>query len=175
MTKRAKIDAVRAEVAGLADADRTALCDRWVACFGLPPPKGISRRLLERAAAYAIQARAFGGLKPKTRKALISVVGDPVDTASEPGRKPKPKLAQGTRLLRDWNGRTHEIIVIESGFVWNGKLYPSLSAVARAITGAPSTASATGNSSAVPARSDHAVMTVASPPFSRRNQLIATP
>ena len=48
----------------------------------------------------------------------------------------KPHLAPGTRLLREWNGRTHQVDVTDDGFVWNGETYRSLSAVARAITGA---------------------------------------
>lgn len=45
-------------------------------------------------------------------------------------------LAAGTRLVREWNGRTYHVDVIAGGFVWNGARYQSLSAIAREITGA---------------------------------------
>jgi hypothetical protein len=44
-------------------------------------------------------------------------------------------LAPGTRLLREWQGRTHQVTVLASGFEWNGVRYRSLSAIARSITG----------------------------------------
>lgn len=44
--------------------------------------------------------------------------------------------AAGTRLVREWNGRMHVVEVTDDGFVWNGKSYRSLSAIAKRITGA---------------------------------------
>ena len=41
----------------------------------------------------------------------------------------------GTRLVREWQGRTHTVLVTDTGFEYAGKHYPSLSAIARAITG----------------------------------------
>ena len=46
-----------------------------------------------------------------------------------------PRFKPGMRLIREWQGRTHEVTVLEEGFQWNGKSYRSLSAIARAITG----------------------------------------
>ena len=46
-----------------------------------------------------------------------------------------PSVSDGTRLLRDWGGTTHEVLVTEDGATWNGQNYTSLSAVARAMTG----------------------------------------
>ncbi len=42
----------------------------------------------------------------------------------------------GSQLIREWNGRTHRVEAGEAGFTWSGVHYASLSAVARAITGA---------------------------------------
>jgi len=41
----------------------------------------------------------------------------------------------GTILAREWNGRMHRVAVLAEGFAWNGKIYPSLSKIAHAITG----------------------------------------
>jgi hypothetical protein len=57
--------------------------------------------------------------------------------AGRPGRRPRHDvhLLEGTKLLREWRGLTHEVTVIEGGYEHQGKRYRSLSAVARAITG----------------------------------------
>jgi hypothetical protein len=124
---------VEKEIAALAGESREAMIERWHAVYGRPPPKGISRRLLERSAAYQVQVKATGGLKPRLRRQLLSY-------ATEDRRKRKTSpggaLSPGTRLVREWNGRNHTVEVVDQGFVWNGKVHRSLSAVAQAITGA---------------------------------------
>ena len=42
----------------------------------------------------------------------------------------------GARLMREWGGRTHVVDVIQGGYVFEAKVYPSLTAIARKITGA---------------------------------------
>lgn len=61
--------------------------------------------------------------------------------ASRPSVRAEPsaerrKLVPGARLLRDWNGKTHAVDVVESGYLYEGTEYRSLSAIARRITGA---------------------------------------
>ncbi|WP_146344851.1 DUF2924 domain-containing protein [Phaeobacter marinintestinus] len=51
------------------------------------------------------------------------------------GIAPHSTAGVGTRLLKEWGGATHEVIVIECAATWNGESYSSLSAVARAMTG----------------------------------------
>src|SRR5262245_8287129 len=121
------------EVARLADLTREALIDRWILAHGYPPPKGISRRLLELSAAYALQSRASGGLKPALRRTLAAALL----SESKPSKSVRDTTAikPGTRLIRVWNGRSHHIEVMPDGFLWNEKHYRSLTAIARAITG----------------------------------------
>ena len=45
---------------------------------------------------------------------------------------PKP----GTRLIREWRGVTHAVLVHADGYEWQGERHRSLSLIARAITGA---------------------------------------
>ena len=45
------------------------------------------------------------------------------------------KLSAGATLLREWNGETHEVRVLEKGFDYRGHKHRSLSAIAREITG----------------------------------------
>ena len=44
-------------------------------------------------------------------------------------------LSIGTRLLREWQGRTHHVTVVVGGFEYDGRMWPILSAIARSITG----------------------------------------
>jgi hypothetical protein len=121
------------EIDGLADLPRADLVARWRALYRGDPPKGISRRLLVLAIAYAMQAKAYGGLSPATRRRLRKAGKGPSRSkAASTHSAPRP----GTRLVREWNGTTHVVDVVEGGFVWNGVRHASLSAVARAITGA---------------------------------------
>lgn len=49
---------------------------------------------------------------------------------------PKTTASKGTRILKDWGGTTHEVLITgDGGATWNGQSYSSLSAVARAMTG----------------------------------------
>ena len=109
--------------------DRAALITAWEEVFGSSAPKGISRTFLRRFLAFEIQARKAGGL-PKNVQATLAR-----DSTALPRAK-APALRSGGRLLREWNGVTHTVDVTETGFVWNGEPYRSLSAIARAITGA---------------------------------------
>src|SRR5947199_9197275 len=47
----------------------------------------------------------------------------------------RPQLKPGTRLMREWQGRTYEVVVLDDGFSWQGARCNSLSAIARKITG----------------------------------------
>ena len=126
-----------AEIERIADAPRIELLDRWAKAYGQPPPKGISRRLLEYAAAYQIQVKALGGLKQATKRKLQRIAGSSGELQIPP-EKPAPRksLAPGTRLVRDWQGRSHSVDVTEDGFTYDGAHYRSLSHIARTITGA---------------------------------------
>ena len=130
-----RCDRVEAEIAALPSHSRAELLEHWRMLHSTPPPKGISRALLIRAIAYAMQAKRCGGLKPTVIRRLRKAVdGSLPEERREIGTK--PRLKPGARLVREWNGVTHVVEVVEEGFVWNGTRFNSLSAVARAITGA---------------------------------------
>lgn len=113
-------------------ANRSYLTQRWEAAFGAPPPPFVSLRLMRKALTYEDQCRDYGGLPAELRRRLRAIAtghGTPSDT-------PARALSVGAQLVREWNGRTYRIEVAEDGFRMDGKLYSSLSAVARRITGA---------------------------------------
>jgi hypothetical protein len=82
--------------------------------------------LLRMMLAWRLQAEVLGGLSPDA-KSLLTRRG-PVDVE---GRA----HGIGAILRRTWEGRQIEAIVEPDGFRFEGKLYASLSAVARAATG----------------------------------------
>ena len=45
------------------------------------------------------------------------------------------ELTPGTVLVREWDRRSHRVMVLAGGFAWNGQTYDSLTKVALAITG----------------------------------------
>jgi len=126
-------DKVSQDISALTNASREELVERWNLTYGRLPPKGISRRLLERSAAYDIQEEAHGGLKPQVKRQLTSFLAY---DKSKMVATPKRTLATGTRLVREWNGRSHTVEVLDKGYAWNGDVHKSLSAIAFVITGA---------------------------------------
>ena len=154
---------IEEEVAALGDLTREDLVARWIKAYGCPPPKGVKRGLLERAAAWHLQARHFGGLSPAARKAIRDAVklgnsvgdaspkladGDDAAGATRSGETANatlrgdrplvqpPALRLGTRLVREWNGRTHVVDVNGMALSSTARRIASLSAIAKRITGA---------------------------------------
>ncbi|MHA1560383.1 MAG: DUF2924 domain-containing protein [Alphaproteobacteria bacterium] len=123
------------EIDALADLARSELVERWRTHYRTEPPKGISRSLLIRAVAYEMQAKRYGGLKPATDRRLGRIANGAAD-GNHGSRKASPRLHPGARLVREWNGVSHVVDVIKGGFIWKGERHRSLSAIARAITGA---------------------------------------
>jgi hypothetical protein len=126
-----------AALAELASAPLESLRERWARRYGRLPPRNLSRRLLEYAAAYDIQARIYGGLKLAIRRKLLQVAAKGRDGRNGgKQRKPQSVPSAGSRLVREWHGRSHTVEVTDRGFLYAGQHYRSLSEVARAITGA---------------------------------------
>jgi hypothetical protein len=119
--------AIEAEITRLRSLALDALRRRWQAVFGRMPPAGLSKDLLGRMIACHLQERAFGGLDRESLRFL--------DALARYGGSPRRRLKAGTVLVRDYQGRRHTVTVAPNGFDWQGTTYPSLSAIARAITG----------------------------------------
>jgi hypothetical protein len=123
------------DLAALAIADRPVLLEEWQALYGASVPKNISTLLLRRAVAHRLQEKAHGGLKPAMRQYLRQVASS--DRPVRSVKAPEPALASGSRLIREWNGKTYEVTMLAEGqFEMNGKTYRSLTEIAKLITGA---------------------------------------
>jgi hypothetical protein len=114
--------------------DVRQLRELWCRLYKIAAAPRLSRELLLRAVAYRIQELASGGLRPELQRQLQQIASQLQQT----GRitiHPRPRLKPGTRLLREWQGRSHEVEVLNDGFSWQATHYRSLSAIARQITG----------------------------------------
>ena len=121
---------LKARLAELESGSREALLPVWREVMKRPIPRRISREMLVRILAWHIQAQAIGGYDASTRRRLKHVAKGRVTPPASTSLKP------GARLVREWNGISHTVDIVEGGAVWQGKRYRSISAVARAITGA---------------------------------------
>jgi hypothetical protein len=126
---------VLAQLAALKGLPTPDLKRRWRDLFETEPPP-YNRRFLESRLAYRIQELAYGGLKPETVDRLDALADDVVgaDAGKRHGAV-KDRPIAGTRLIREWQGVERCVTVRDDGYEYQGRLYKSLSAIARAITG----------------------------------------
>ena len=104
----------------------------WEQAFGAAPPRSLSRVFMRRVLLHKRQCRTHGGHSATTRRALAAMAnGTPGNGAAAPAGSVSP----GTHLVREWNGRTYQVEVIDNGYRFDGKTYPSLTAITKQITG----------------------------------------
>jgi hypothetical protein len=113
---------------------KTALCQKWREVFNKAEPQHLRKEFMVRILAYRIQETAFGGLSTMTRRRLnqIAISLENGNNKLKVGQRP---IKPGTRLIREWRGKTHSVSVVEAGFEFQGTRYRSLSEIARLITG----------------------------------------
>ena len=77
--------------------------------------------------AYRIQELAYGGL-PREQQKLIAQMYVPPEM-----RRNLPPV--GTRIIREYHQIEHSVVILNDGFEYNGMKFPTLSAIAKKITG----------------------------------------
>ena len=128
-------ETVLSRLAGLKKSSTSELRDQWARYFDIEAP-GYNRRFLESRIAYRIQELALGSLSHKS-VARLEALGEELDGGKKAIRQAstRGRLATGTQIVREYQGIEYRVTVLEDGFVYAGKPYRSLSAIARAITG----------------------------------------
>jgi hypothetical protein len=126
--------ACREALARLPELDLGELRREWRALYKAEASPHLSRELLVRAVAYRMQEVAFGGLRPEPQRRLRQIAQQFKETGAAKIH-PRPELKPGTRLVREWQGRTYDVLVLDGGFSWQDTHHRSLSALARKITG----------------------------------------
>lgn len=124
---------VRTSIATVGHMSLPQLRNYWTERWGEVPAYRARDQIL-RAAAWKLQADAYGGGSTRMRRDLNNIGAK---FASDQSFNPTSTgfLMRGTTLVREWAGKRHEVAVIEGGFEYDGQRYASMSAVALAITG----------------------------------------
>ena len=122
-------------LAALAAMSLAQLRETWSE-IGSDPAPAVPTPLLRRLLAQRLQEKRYGRLPLLVVRELDRVTAERgCDLLPVPLRKKVP-LTPGTRLIREWNGRTIAVEVGEGGFFWDERYYRSLSVIAREVTGA---------------------------------------
>ena len=142
------------EIAALKRMTVTELRKKHVEVFGEPTRSGHKDYLVKRIA-WRIQANAEGGLSERARRRAEELANDadlrthaprhaPAGQPSGPARKATvtfdhdPRLPMPGSVIRrplPYKGREIQVKVLRRGFEWEGEVYRTLSAVAKAVTG----------------------------------------
>jgi hypothetical protein len=125
------------EIEDLGRLSRAELRALWAQELGDKPPASLGRDVLALAIAYARQERLYGGLTKPVANELDRLLDRALRDGGTNGTAapiiPLPRT--GTILVREWQGTTHHVTIVNDGFVWSGQTHRSLSSIARAITG----------------------------------------
>ena len=128
-------DKVLQRIVGLRTMPIDKLKQTWRDLYQTEPP-AYNRKHLENRLAYRIQELAYGGLKPATVKRLEEL-GEQLDGGNPRvrSRRVDGRPVAGTKLIREWQGTAHEVIIHVDHFEYEGRPYKSLSHIAKHITG----------------------------------------
>ncbi|MHB9038944.1 MAG: DUF2924 domain-containing protein [Armatimonadota bacterium] len=134
-------DSITRQIADLHNISHPELQSLWTTLYGTNPPAYNRKHLIKRLA-YRLQELTYGGLSERAKARMQAILEDSGldENAGEPKKRrrrtpSKDMPVAGTRLVREWNGRDYEVICVHGGFEYDGRLYRSLTAIAKAITG----------------------------------------
>jgi hypothetical protein len=142
---------VTREVAALERMTIRALRDRYAAVFG-EATNGRNKAWFVRRIAWRMQANAEGGLSERARRRAAELADDADIRLTTPRPQavpiidnPNPRVLHlspddrlpppGTVITRAYKGGVVQVKVLAEKFEYKGEVYPSLSAVAKAVTG----------------------------------------
>lgn len=115
------------QVMSLQNLSLNELDKLWAKMFDAPPAFR-TRNYMVPKLAYKIQELAYGGVDSETEKRLKY-------EANHLDKDKKYSPMVGTKIVKEYKGKTHEVTVVEEGFSYGGAIFKSLSAVAQKITG----------------------------------------
>src|ERR1700680_387711 len=124
---------VAKELARLSALTIFELRGEWRRLHRTPPPMRLSRDLLTRGITYKLQQRGDGGLSLAPAPKLEHANADPQSRGAAKPVQPI-SLRPGTRLVREWRGVTHMVLIHADGIEWRGQRYRFLSVVARKVS-----------------------------------------
>jgi hypothetical protein len=138
------------EVAALQRLSIAQLRQRYAEVFGEATAAG-NRTWLTKRIAWRMQALAEGDLSQRARRRAAELARDADLRLNPPRRRTAPAIPSepisvptpidprlpppGTILTRRYKGQQLHVQILHDGFAYAGRVYPSLSAVAKVITG----------------------------------------
>ncbi len=118
---------INSELIRIAATNIEELRAMWRAKRKHEPPAALTKDLMARALAHWLQEERLGGLEPPLCRLLATV--------AKKGSAPARRLKTGSVIVREYQGKAQEVLVVPGGFCWDGQVYPSLSTIALKITG----------------------------------------
>ncbi len=122
------------KLAALPEMAAVDLRAEWRRLHRAHPPQRIGRHLLELGVAWKLQERVYGGFSA-AMKCRLAELAKTMDEKGDLAKTRAVQLKPGVKLVREWRGETHDVLVLEDGFQWRGQRWRSLSAIAREISG----------------------------------------
>lgn len=122
------------QLARLTTMSSAALRAEWRQLYKRPAPD-LTADLLRRGIAWRLQEKAVGGLSPALLRQIERLMRE-VARTGEAVARPATRIKPGTRLVRDWGGDSHHVLVLDEGFLYRDESYRSLTTIAHTITGA---------------------------------------
>jgi len=116
-------------LAALDSATVPDLRELYAGIYEHQAPQWASQAFLKGNIAWAIQAHEQGKNPASLREALRNSLN------RHSGHTPI-RYSPGTRLVREWQGDVYEVTILPKGYLWQGRIYHSLSGIAKEITGA---------------------------------------
>lgn len=99
------------------------------------PPEISSRQHMLAKLAYKIQELAYGGVDGETKNKIRACAKEVVKGELKNKKSSKFSPMVGTRIIKEYRGKTHEVLVVTDGFAYEGTTFRSLSAIATKIAG----------------------------------------
>jgi hypothetical protein len=117
-------------ISSLPTLNKAQLLILWHENLSKAPPPKLRKELMVPILAYRMQEKEYGGLSHSARKRLREIAKS-IASEKRPQQEIPSGSEKGTRLLRSWHGEVHEVIVTDTGYVYRGSTYSSLSKIAR--------------------------------------------
>jgi hypothetical protein len=127
-------NSVLRQLAALQNMSTEELKEKWRDLYGSEPPD-YRKPMLLRKLAYRIQELYYGGIPKAVKKQLTQIARNDPALCQKGKTSSKSNILPGTRFIRIWKGKHHEVTALEDGFEYKGRKFRSLSAVAKQITG----------------------------------------
>lgn len=134
-------DSITRQIADMHTMSHPELQSLWTTLYGTNPPAYNRKHLIKRLA-YRLQELTYGGLSERAQAKMAAILENSGldENAGEPKKRRRTQTRKdtpvaGTRLVREWNGMSYEVICVHGGYEYDGRLYRSLTAVAKTITG----------------------------------------